>query len=193
MSRGQEGSVIGTADDQNTGYYDQSQNSYSNAQTDASDYQKQLADYASSNPYGAGGADQTATNQQLTNTSDALARSTGQALQSQALRTGGNTSGGVAATEQMEEANDRTLSGDEASATQDRIGKQAGYNQDVLNATAVPVSQQTALSGQQGQLAGQALSTAAGAAKTPSWLDTFGNAVANGLGKTLTQGGGSGG
>lgn len=185
MSRSDESNVVDTAKDQNAGYYSDAQNSYSNAQTDSADFSKDLASYASENPYGTGGADQTATNQQLTNTSDALARSTGQALQSQALRTGGNTSGAVAATEQMEEANDRTLSGDEASATQDRIGKQAGYNQDVLNATAVPVSQQTALAGQQGQLAGGALSTQAGAAKTPSWLDQFGSTVAVGLGKSV--------
>lgn len=183
--RSAENTANTTATGQNQTYYDNSQNSYANAQTDAGDYQKQLSSYAGADPYGTGGAYQTATNQQLSNTAGSAAKSAGEALQSQALRTGGNTSAGIAATEQMEEANERGLGADEAKATQQRIGDQAAYNQSVLNATAVPVGQQTTLAGQQGGLATGAANTAVNAAND---APSFGDELSEGLSKGLSTG-----
>lgn len=182
MSRGQETTAFNTADTQNAGYYNGAQNSYANAQTDAGDYEKQLSSYSSQNPYNPGGAFQTATNQQLTNTSDAMARSVGNQLQEQALRTGQNTSGAVAATEQMEQANERQLSGQEASATQTRIGDQAGYNKSVLQASEVPEQMEAGLASSQAGAGNSALGTEVNAGKTPSWMDEFGDAFAQQLG-----------
>lgn len=200
MSRAQEGTATSTAAKQNAGYYDNAQNSYTQAQTDAGNFEKQLGTYGtqvgaftSANPYTPGGTFQTTTNQQLTDTADASARALGTTLQGQALRTGQNTSGGVAAAEQAQEENERTLSGQEADATQKRIAAGAAYGKEaldaqgnLLSATAVPVSQQTALAGQQAQDANAAAGNQVNAAKQPSWVDEFGSAVATGLGKKLT-------
>jgi hypothetical protein len=185
MSRPQETKTFNTAEGQNTGYYNNAQNSYSNAQQDADNFDTQLASYAGQNPYGAGGAFQTTTNQQLTNTADSGAQSAGNALQEAALRTGQSVSGAVGATETMEQQNERNLSGQEAASTQQRIAADAAYNQSVLNATATPVAQQTTLAGQQGNLADATLNTQEKAASTPSWEDEFGSAVASGLGKGI--------
>jgi hypothetical protein len=87
----------------------------------------------------------------------------------------------------MQQQNERTLSGQEAAATQQRLSANAAYGQSVLNATANPVSQQTALAGQQGNLAGGALGTEQKAAETPSWMDEFGNSVAKELGQGVSR------
>lgn len=182
MTRQQETTATNTAATQNAGYYTNAQNSYTQAQTDAGNYENQLGTYAASNPFGAGGQFQTTTNQQLTNTADASARALGTTLQSQAERTGQNTSGGVAAAEQAQEANERTLSGQEAQATQSRLTAGAAYGKSVLDATAVPVGQQTQLSGQQAGDANAAGGNQGKDAETPSWMDEFGNQVAKTLG-----------
>jgi len=138
MSRAEAERADAASTNQNAGYYQESQNSYANANNDINDYKDQLAKYASSNPYGQGGQFQTSTNQVLANTSDAGARAAGEALQSQAERTGQNTAGGIAATEKMEQQGTRNLSGEEAQANQQRIEGGAGYNKSVLQATDVP-------------------------------------------------------
>jgi hypothetical protein len=200
MTRQDEKTATKTAATQNAGYYDNAQNSYTNAQTDAASFEKQLGTYgtqvgafSSANPYGQGGTFQTTTNQQLTDTADASARALGTTLQGQALRTGQNTAGGVAAAEQAQEQNERTLSGQEADATQKRIAAGAAYGKEaldaqgnLLSATAVPVSQQTTLAGQQANAAEGALGNQVKAGETPSWTDEFGNSVATGLGQLLT-------
>lgn len=186
MSRSQEGAVVGEAKNQNAGYYSNAQNSYTNAQADVGDFSDQLAQYKASNPYVNGGAFQTATNQQLANTADASARSAGATLQGQAERTGQNTAGSVAATEQMQEQNTRDLSSEEAAQTQKRIGAGAQYNEGVLSATAKPEEMEAQLSGQQAGVGEGTLNTQQKAGETPSWLDEFGNGVASGLGKALT-------
>ena len=127
-----------TSADENAGYYNEAQNSYTQAQNAEGDYQSQLAKYAASNPYGEGGQFQKTTNQIVANTADARARAAGNALQSQALRTGGNSAGGVAATEAMTQQGTRDISGEEAQANQERIGAGAGYNKNVLQATEFP-------------------------------------------------------
>lgn len=189
MSRAQETTATNTAASQNAGYYNNSQNSYSNAETDAGNYEKQLSEYAGSNPYTAGGEFQTAQNTSLSNTADASAAAAGTTLQSQALRTGQNTSGDVAATEAMQQSNERALSGQEATENASRISSEAGYNQGVLSATAVPVQQQTTLAANETSGATGAASNQGKDAETPSWMDQFGSAVASGLGKAITSGG----
>ena len=188
MSRAQETQTEDTASSQNKGYFNNAQNSYANAQNDVGDYQDQLAKYASSNPYVQGGQFQTSQNQVLANTADAGARAAGERLQGQALRTGQNSAGDVAATEQMEQQGTRDLSSEEAKANQQRIGAGAAYNKGILSATAVPAQMETSLSGQQAGAAGGALNTQQKAAETPSWWDQFGDAAASGLGKMVTTG-----
>lgn len=185
MSRDQQNKTFNTAEGQNQGYYSNAQNSYSKAQGDVGDFEKQLADYASSNPYKQGGEFQTSTNQILANTSDAAARSAGNTLQSQALRTGNNSAGAIAATEAMQQQNTRNLSGQEAAANQERIGKQADYNKGALDASAVPAELESRLASEQGQLGEGTLNTQEQAAKQPSWMDEFGGALAGGLGGGL--------
>jgi hypothetical protein len=189
MSRAQEGAVVSSAKAQNAGYYNNAQNSYSNAQADVNNYEDQLSQYKgqvakfqSQNPYTQGGEFQTDTNRVLANTSDAAARSAGEALQAQTARTGGNTAGDVAATEKMQQQNTRTLGGEEAGAEQNRIGAEAGYNkeglsadQSLLPATAQPAELESSLAGQQGGLAGGALSTDEKASEMPSWAEDFNN------------------
>jgi hypothetical protein len=182
MSRAQETAADTSAAAQNSGYYTNAQNSYANAQQDASNYESQLGSYAAANPYVAGGAYQTATNQQLTDTADASAKALGTTLQGQALRTGQNTSGGVAAAEQTSEANTRALGSEEAAATQSRLASGAQYGQNVLNATGTAEGQQAQLAGQQAGAGNSALGEEVNAAKTPSWTDEFGNALAGRLG-----------
>lgn len=200
MSRGQEGAVVGTSKAQNSTYFNNAQNSYNNAQSDVGDFQKQLSDYkgqvanfSAKNPYVQGGEFDTASNRQIANTNDAAARSAGQALQGQALRTGQNSAGAVAATEAMEEQGARDTNAEQARATQQRVQGEAGYNkealgadQSVLSASAEPVQMETQLAGQQGNLAGGALATEAKAAETPSWMDEFGNGLAQGTADIAT-------
>lgn len=138
MSRGQAQRADSATTKQNAGYYNEAQNSYTKAQNAESDYASQLGKYAASNPYGEGGQFQKTTNQVLANTSDAGSRAAGEELQSQALRTGQNTAGGVAATEKMEQQGTRDLSGQEAQANAERIGAGANYNKGVLQATEFP-------------------------------------------------------
>lgn len=188
MSRAQETTATNTAAAQGSTYFNNSQNSYAQAAQDAGNFEKQVGAYAAGNPFVQGGQDQKVTNQQLTNTADASAQAAGQALQSQALRTGQNAAGGVAATEAMQQQNERNLSGQEASATQQRIGSEAAYNKSALDASGQAQQMEASLSGQQAQAAEGALGNQVKAASTPSWTDEFGNAVAS----TLAKGAGVG-
>lgn len=187
MSRAESTNTYNTASDQNTQNNTNSQNSYTQAQQDANDYQTSLSNYAAANPYVQGGQDQTVTNQQLSNTSDAAAQAAGQAMQSQAVRTGTNAAGSIAGTEASEQANERTLGGDEASATQQRIGSSAGYDQSVLGATATGEQQEAGLTGTEGQLAeGDLNAENTASANNKSFMDTLGSSFASGLGNVLS-------
>lgn len=192
MSRDQQTATYKTAKGQNAGYYDNAQNSYTQAQQDVGNYEDQLSKYASSNPYVAGGQYQVEGNKAVANTADAAARAAGEALQGQALRTGNNSAGSIAATEKMQQENTRDLSAEEAKMNQDRIGKGADYGHSVLAASSLPAEMETTLSGQQGQLAAGALGTQENAAKQPSWMDEFGSAfgqsLGSGLGKVASTG-----
>lgn len=188
MSRAQQSETFDTAKGQQAGYYNNAQNSYTNAQADVGDFKDQLSKYAADNPYGKGGAFQTSENKVLANTSDAAARSAGNVLQSQALRTGQNSAGAVAATEAMQQQNTRNLSGEQAAAEQERIAKGADYGKSVLGATEVPAQLESALSGQQASAAGGTLNTQQKAGDTPSWMDEFGNSIAQNAGKAAVAG-----
>lgn len=177
MSRAQEGQVVQTAGDQNKQFNSNAQTSYTNAQGDISGYQDQLAKFAAANPYGEGGAYQTDENKVLANTADASAQSAGQAIQGAAVRTGQNAGGAIAATENMQQQNERNLSGQEAEAEAGRIGAGAGYGSQVLGASAVPAQLETTLAGQQAGAGNQALGVDQSASQTPSFLDELGNGV----------------
>lgn len=186
MSRADSQQITDTAKGQNATQYGNAQNSYTMAQQDAGDYSAALAKYAAANPYGSGGVFQKTTNQQLTDTADAAAKSAGEAMQSSAVRSGINPGAAIAGTEAVAEANERGLGADEAQQTQARLAADANYRAGVLQSTAVPVQQQTQLAGQQGQLAEGTLSAENQAsAANKSFMDQFGGAFATTLGDTL--------
>jgi|GEM_PF-2468248 len=182
MSRGQEGTAFDTAKDQNAGYYKNAQTSYNNAQQDITNYQDQLSKFAASNPYKQGGEYQTQQNKSIANTADAAAQAAGQAVQSQAVRTGQNTGGAIAATEAMQEQNERSVADQEATANTQRIGNEAGYNKETLAASAVPAQLESSLYGTSSGAANSALGEEVKSGETPSFLDTLGSSFAQSLG-----------
>ena len=173
MSRGQENQVVNESQNQNATAAKNAQASYNAAQGDIGNYQTQLSQYAAANPYTQGGQFQTEQNKVLSNTADAGAQAAGQAMQSQAVRTGQNAGGAIAGTEAVQQANERALASQEATAEQARIGSEAGYNQNVLSATQAPVNMETSLTGQQLGQQSSTLSTQQKAAKQPSIGDTM--------------------
>jgi hypothetical protein len=191
LSRAQESQAYNTAATEGGGYYNSAQNSYKAATGDISDYQDQLAKYKASNPYVQGGQFQTETNKVISNTNDAAARAAGESLQGQALRTGQNSAGAVAATEKMEQRGARDTSAQEAEAAQKQAGLNAQYNQGVLGATAKPAEMETTLAGQQARAGNVALETQQKAGEQPNWWDEFGEQSAASFGKSLGQGAGA--
>lgn len=192
MSRGQENQVVNESQQQNANAVNNAQKSYTAAQGDIGSYQTQLGEYAAANPYTQGGQFQTEQNKVLSNTADAAGEAAGQAMQSQAVRTGQNAGGAIAGTEATAQANERALAAQEATAEQQRIGSQAGYNQNVLQATAKPVQMETGLTGQQLNAQTAALSTQEKAAQQPSIGDQLlsgtlaaGQSFARGLGSKV--------
>lgn len=171
MSRGQENQVFDTSQEQNETAAKNAQTSFNNAQTDVGNYEDQLSKFAAGNPYVKGGELETDQNKVLSNTADAGARAAGQALQSAAVRTGQNAGGAIAATEAMQQENERNLAEQEAKANQQRIGAEAGYNKDVLGATEIPATLEAGLTGQQLGAQSNALSDQEKAASTPSTAD----------------------
>lgn len=182
MSRGQETQVVNEAQDQNKQFNQNAQTSYNAAQGDVTDYKNQTAQFAAANPYKAGGEFQTSQNKVLANTADAASTAAGQAMQSNAVRTGLNSGAAVAGTEAVTQANTRDLSAQEAAQNAARISNEAGYNDKVLNATQVPAQLETTLSGQQGSEGNAALGIQEKGAETPSFMDTLGESFAKGFG-----------
>lgn len=188
MSRGQSTQTFNTASGQNKTNFGNAQNSFAAAQNDVGNYQNALAQFVSGNPYTAGGEYDQTINAGLANTSDAGSNSLKDALQSQSLRTGQNSAADAATAASAAEQNTRNLSSDLASAQQQRISSEAGYNQQALNAAAEPEEMESALYGTSGSQGNQELDTEEGAAKTPSFWDQVGNGVAGGVGKALVGG-----
>lgn len=199
MSRGQQGQVFGTGTKEANTLNPMANTSFTNAQTDLNTTQSDINSYGdalnafkAANPYVTGGEFQTAQDQQLADTAAGQAEAAGQTLQSQAVRTGQNAGGAIAATEKMQQENERNLAGQEAAATEARLGAKTGYGEAVLGGTANKegmqaglAKEQGALGAEEGGLAADNLKIAEGAAQTPSFFDTLGSSFAGALGKTL--------
>jgi hypothetical protein len=188
MSRGQSTQAFNTASSQNATNFGNAQSAEGAAQNDIGQYQNQLASFVSGNPYTAGGEYDQTINAGLANTSDAGSNSLRGALQSQALRTGQNSAADAATAASNAQQNTRNLSSDMASAQQQRINSEAGYNQEALGASAQPAQMESSLYGTSGSQGNQELGTEEGAAQTPSFWDTLGSSFAGGLGKGLAGG-----
>jgi hypothetical protein len=180
MSRAQQGAVNDQAKAENTSYNTNAQEAYKTAEGDIGDYASAVGAFGAANPYTQGGAVETADNQQSADTAAGLAESTGQALQGAAVRTGQNAGGAIAATEQMQEANERNLVGQQAQATKDRAAADTGYRSAVVGDTGNIEGMQDNLATQQAQAAQNALGTQEQAAQTPSFLDELGEGLITG-------------
>lgn len=183
MSRAQQGQVNDTAAAENTSYNTNAQDAFKNAEGDIGNYASAVGAFGAANPYTPGGAVQTADNQMTADTAAGLAQSGGQAIQSAAVRTGQNAGGAIAATEAMNESNDRALVGQEAQQTKDRAAAGTGYGEAVLGATGNIQNMQDALATQQAGAAQGALGTQEQAASTPSFLDELGQGLITGGGQ----------
>jgi hypothetical protein len=171
MSRGQENQVFNTSTSQNATAANNAQQSYNSAQGDISNYENQLSQFAAANPYGQGGQLQTAQNQATANTADAASQAANQQMQSQAVRTGQNASGGIAAGQAANEANTRNLMQQQAQNNASRISSGADYNKSVLSASEEPAKMESTLNSQELGAQTGSLNTAQGAAQTPDFED----------------------
>lgn len=203
MSRAAEDDVAKQAQGENKTFDANAQTAFTGAQGsitqqqgDIGEYQDQLSKFAAANPYGAGGAYQTAVNQSTAGTADAGSEAAKQAAESQAVRTGQNANGGVAAGQATDQANTRALMQTQAKANADRISQGAGYDSKILSASAVPATLQGAITGEQGKLAGEesgagnaTLGIEQKADDTQNFGDTLGSSFANALGKFAGSGG----
>ena len=188
MSRGQSTQTFNTASSQNATNFGNAQSALGSAQSDIGNYQNQLAQFVSGNPYVQGGEYDQTINQGLTNVSDAGSNSLQGALQSQALRTGQNSAANAATASAAAQQNTRNLSGNLASAQQQRISSEAAYNQAALGAAAVPAQIEAGLYGTASSAGNQELGTQAGAAQTPSFWDQLGGSLAGSLGRAVGGG-----
>ena len=177
MSRAQQGQVLATASGENKAYNNEAQTSYGAAQQDISNYSDAVGAFKAQNPYVQGGQFQTAANQGIADTAAAGAQRAGQALQSQAVRTGQNAGGAIAATEDMQAQNQRAQAGEQAAATQARLAGQTGYGEAVVGDTAQIGTMQERLAGQESGAAQGALGTEEQAANTPSFMDELGQGL----------------
>lgn len=185
MSRGQSTSTFNTASGENSTDQGNATSAFGNTENAINNYSKNLASFVSGNPYQAGGEYSRTINPALANTSDAGSNSLAGALQAQSLRTGQNSAAGLATAKSGAQQNTRDLSTALASADQNRISSEAGYNTTGLNASAVPISANSSLYGTSLGGANSALGTEEGAAKTPSFWDTVGSGLATGLGNSV--------
>ena len=188
MSRAQQGQVLKTAQGENTAYNANAQTGFNTTNQDINKLGAATNKFIAGNPYQQGGQAQTLENQQLSDTAAGQAQAGGQALQSQAVRTGQNAGGAIAATEQMQQQNTRNLSGDEAKANAERIGAGADYNKGVLGATEVPAQMEASLASGSAGAGNSALDTAQKANEQPGFWDEFGNSFAQSLGQTAGGG-----
>jgi hypothetical protein len=203
LSRAQEAAVAQTSGQQNQTFNENAQTAFNNAngsiatqQGDIGEYQDQLSKFAAANPFGAGGAYQTAVNQSTAGTADAASQAAAQAAGAAAVRTGQNASAPIAAGQATDQANTRALMTTQANANANRIGQGAQYGKEVLSASQVPATLQGAITGEQGKLAGteadagnQALGIDAKASDDPSFMDELGEGFASSLGRYLGSGG----
>jgi hypothetical protein len=185
MSRGQSTQAFNTASSENATNFGNAQSAFGSAENDIGNYENQLSSFVSGNPYTQGGEYDQTINQGLTNVSDAGANALKGALQSQALRTGQNSAADAATAASAAEQNTRDLSSDLASAQQQRIADETGYNQAALQASAVPAEMESSLFGSSGNQANEELGTEENAARTPSFWDQVGSGLASGIGRAV--------
>jgi len=188
VSRNQETDVLSTASKQNKVYNANANTSFNTAQNDITGYGDELNAFKANNPYVQGGQVQTAQNQELADTAAGFAENAGQMLQGQAVRSGQNAGGAIAATERMQHENQRALGAEEAAATERRLASGVGYNEAVLGGRQAKEGMENQLAEEQGQLAQGDLSIAAKAAEQPSFMDVLGESFAQQLGKTAAGG-----
>ena len=191
MSRGQQGQVFNTGQGENATYNTDAQTSFKTAQGDIGTFANEVGAFNAANPYGQGGQAQTAENQATADTAAGLAQSSGQALQGQAVRTGQNTGGAIAATKSMEAANDRALVGQEAGETQARLAAGTGYQETGLKAQEAIPGMEDTVAQQQAAAAQGALGSEEQAAQTPSFMDELGQGLIS-AGPGFAQGFGQG-
>jgi hypothetical protein len=183
MSRGQQTSTFNTASGENKNYNNLANTSFSNTQGDINSYADAVGAFKAANPFVQGGQAQTVENQELSDTAAGGAQAAGNAVQSAAVRTGQNTGGAIAATESIAAQNDRTLAGQEAAATEQRLGAGTSYEEAGLKAGEVIPGMEDTVAQQEGQLAQGALNTQEQAAQTPSFMDELGGSFASGFGQ----------
>jgi hypothetical protein len=183
MSRGQSTQAFNSASNENATDFGDAQSAFGTTQNAIGNYNNQLAKFVSGNPYSRGGEYDQAIHAGLANTSDAGANSLAGALQSQARRTGQNSAANAATAAAATQQNTRNLASQLASAQQQRIASEAGYNQAALGASAVPISANQSLYGSSLNAANSALGDESQAAKTPGFWDEVGNSFAGNLGK----------
>jgi hypothetical protein len=203
MSRNQSSQIEQTATAQNATDFANQQANTTAANTDLGQVNSDIAgetktanQIAASDPYSAGGEYATTIGQQLSNTADADSASETNALQSQAQRTGQNAAGANASAEEISQNNERTLADQGATAEQNRIASEAGYQQQNL-------SNQGTITGQQGSVANQEANMAQGeggnanaamgqantaSANNQSFWDQFTKSFAPALGNLATAG-----
>lgn len=186
MSRSQQNQTYDTASNENQTYNTDAQKSFTNAQQGITDYGNQLAKFSAANPYVQGGEYQTTTNQQLAGTAAGTADATKQAVEGAAVRTGSNMGGAVAGAEEAAQQAQRTLGTQEASANQNRIGSEAGYNEKSLAGYQNLQQMQDQIAQQEAAAAQGALGTQESAANTPSFTDMLGAGLINGIGTAGT-------
>ena len=183
MSRGQSTQAFNTASNENTTDFGNAQSAFGSTEGAIGNYNNQLAKFVSGNPYTKGGEYDQTINTGLSNVSDAGSNSLAGALQAQALRTGQNSAADAASAAAGAQQNTRDLAGDLASAQQQRIAGEAGYNQAALGASATPISAYQSLYGTSSNAADGTLGDETQAGKTPSFWDELGNSAAGNLGK----------
>jgi hypothetical protein len=183
MSRGQSTQAFNTASNENATDFDNSQSAFGSTEGAIANYNNQLAKFVSGNPYTQGGEFDQTINTGLANTADAGANSLAGALQSQARRTGQNSAADAATASAAAQQNTRNLASQLASAQQQRIAGEAGYNQTALGASTTPIGANQALYGGSLNAANSALGDETQAAKTPGFWDEVGSNLAGSLGK----------
>lgn len=185
MSRGQSTETFKTASGENAANFGSARNALGAAENGITGYQSQLAKFVSGNPYTAGGEYDQTIDKGLTDLSKAGANSLKGALQAQSLRTGQNSAANAATAASAARRNTRDLAGSLASAQQQRIGNEAGYNQAALRASAVPEQMASGLYGEAGRQADDELDSEEGAGRQPGFWDQLGGSFAGAAGRTL--------
>jgi hypothetical protein len=179
MTKSQNNQAFNTASKQQATTGANAQSSYNAAQGDITQFGDALSKYAAENPYGTGGAFQVAQNQQGADVANAGAGQLREALTSEAVRSGMNPNAGIAAGEQVAEANARNQMGINAGATEARLGAGAAYGGNVLNETAKPEEMEADLMKPELSASTGALGQETDLSKQPSFWQELGQGAIN--------------